>query len=182
VPAAHGEQRHLRTHMRDEGDRVVDSLEETFRIGRELGVPVVISHHKLAGKPKPRRSPRRCRSSRGPCARKNRLDCYPYCASSRSSPRAASDPRRSAGDLVEAASGILGNGIDGIARDSGCRSAAVEKLLPPERIYFSMDERTCSAFSLRAHHDRLRRPTARRRPASRLWERFRGCWDITPGA
>src|SRR2546422_5931853 len=31
------------THMRDEGDRVVDSLEESFRIGRELGVPVVIS-------------------------------------------------------------------------------------------------------------------------------------------
>src|SRR5258708_8937189 len=39
------------THMRDEGDRVVDSLEETFRLGRELGVPVVVSHHKLAGKP-----------------------------------------------------------------------------------------------------------------------------------
>src|SRR5687767_5639130 len=38
------------THMRNEGDAIVDSLEETFRIGRELGVPVVISHHKLAGK------------------------------------------------------------------------------------------------------------------------------------
>src|SRR5256885_11541018 len=31
------------THMRDEGDRVVDSLEESFRIGRELGGPVAIS-------------------------------------------------------------------------------------------------------------------------------------------
>src|SRR3954471_2084288 len=39
------------THMRDEGERVVDSLKETFRIGRELGVPVVISHHKVAGTP-----------------------------------------------------------------------------------------------------------------------------------
>jgi N-acyl-D-amino-acid deacylase len=38
------------THMRDEADRVLESLEETFRIGRELGVPVVISHHKVAGK------------------------------------------------------------------------------------------------------------------------------------
>ena len=27
------------THMRDEGVRVIDSLEESFRIGRELGVP-----------------------------------------------------------------------------------------------------------------------------------------------
>src|SRR6202171_3202187 len=38
------------THMRNEGDKVLESLEESFRIGRELGVPVVISHHKVAGK------------------------------------------------------------------------------------------------------------------------------------
>ena len=37
------------THMRDEADGVMTSLEETFRIGREVGVPVVISHHKLVG-------------------------------------------------------------------------------------------------------------------------------------
>ena len=30
------------THMRDEGDQVLDSLEETFRVGREVGVPVVV--------------------------------------------------------------------------------------------------------------------------------------------
>jgi len=34
------------THMRDEGDGVLDSIEETLRIGRAAGVPVVISHHK----------------------------------------------------------------------------------------------------------------------------------------
>ena len=34
------------THMRDEGDGVVDSIEETLRIGRAVDVPVVISHHK----------------------------------------------------------------------------------------------------------------------------------------
>src|ERR1043165_6911428 len=44
------------THMRDEGERIVDSLEETFRIGRELAVPVVISHHRLAGTPNHGRS------------------------------------------------------------------------------------------------------------------------------
>ena len=37
------------THMRNEADRVIDSLEETFRIGREVGVPVVISHLKVVG-------------------------------------------------------------------------------------------------------------------------------------
>ena len=42
------------THMRDEGDHVMESLEETFRIGREVGVPVVISHHKVVGPDEPR--------------------------------------------------------------------------------------------------------------------------------
>jgi N-acyl-D-amino-acid deacylase len=37
------------THMRNEDDRVTESMEETFGIGRSLGVPVVISHHKCAG-------------------------------------------------------------------------------------------------------------------------------------
>src|SRR5258705_2261038 len=44
------------THMRDEGDRVVDSLEETFRIGRSLGVPVVGLHPKATGTPNHGRS------------------------------------------------------------------------------------------------------------------------------
>jgi N-acyl-D-aspartate/D-glutamate deacylase len=51
------------THMRDEGDGIIDSLEETFRIGREVGVPVVISHHKLIGQANYGRSPRRWNSS-----------------------------------------------------------------------------------------------------------------------
>ncbi len=36
------------THMRDESQGVLDSIEETLRIGRETGSPVVISHHKCA--------------------------------------------------------------------------------------------------------------------------------------
>ncbi len=38
------------SHMRDEGDRVVEAVREAIRIGREAGVPVEISHHKTAGK------------------------------------------------------------------------------------------------------------------------------------
>jgi len=34
------------THMRDEGDNVLASIEETLRIGSSVGAPVVISHHK----------------------------------------------------------------------------------------------------------------------------------------
>ena len=36
------------THMRDEGAGVLQSIEETLRIGRDAGAPVVISHHKCA--------------------------------------------------------------------------------------------------------------------------------------
>ena len=48
------------THLRDEGDRVIESLEETFRIGRELDVPVVVSHHKLQNQANFGRSRRPC--------------------------------------------------------------------------------------------------------------------------
>ncbi len=38
------------THMRNEGDRLLDAVEEALQIGREAGVAVHISHHKAAGK------------------------------------------------------------------------------------------------------------------------------------
>ena len=37
------------THMRDEAEHVLDSLEESFAVGRTSGAPVVISHHKTTG-------------------------------------------------------------------------------------------------------------------------------------
>src|SRR5438128_2082971 len=71
------------THMRDEGDRIVDSLEETFRIGRELGVPVVVSHHKLVGSPNHGRSAETLPIiEKAMRSQRIGLDCYPYCASS----------------------------------------------------------------------------------------------------
>jgi len=36
------------THMRDEGTRILEALEEAFEIGRQAGVPVHISHHKIS--------------------------------------------------------------------------------------------------------------------------------------
>lgn len=39
------------THMRSEGDGIMDSLAETARIGREAKIPVEIWHLKTAGKP-----------------------------------------------------------------------------------------------------------------------------------
>jgi N-acyl-D-amino-acid deacylase len=39
------------THMRDEAEHVLGSLDESFAVGRAAGVPVAISHHKATGVP-----------------------------------------------------------------------------------------------------------------------------------
>ena len=39
------------THMRNEGDKLLEAVDETLQIGREADVHVHISHHKSAGKP-----------------------------------------------------------------------------------------------------------------------------------
>src|SRR5512145_1572013 len=131
------------THMRDEGDRVTDSLQETFRIGRSLGVPVVISHHKVAGKPNHGRSAETLPMIEKAMKRQRiGLDCYPYCASSTilsySRTLVASKtlvtwsvphPEFQGMDLAEVAS-TLERPIED----------TVKALLPAGAIYFSMDE------------------------------------------
>jgi N-acyl-D-amino-acid deacylase len=71
------------THMRNEDDAIVEAMEETFSIGRALGSPVVISHHKCVGTENHGRSPETLgiienQMKRQPVG----LDCYPYIASS----------------------------------------------------------------------------------------------------
>ena len=123
------------THMRNEGENILASLEETFRIGREVGVPVIISHHKVAGQPNHGRSQETlpliaARMKTQPIG----LDCYPYCASSTilSASRAAvasktvvtwskPHPEVAGKDLAEI-------------------TIPLEQLLPAGAIYFSMDE------------------------------------------
>jgi N-acyl-D-amino-acid deacylase len=131
------------THMRDEADKVLDSLEETFRIGRELGVPVVISHHKVMGLPNHGRSAETLPLIEAR-AREQAvgLDCYPYCASS----------TILTASRVGVASKVLvtwskphpefaGMELAEIARRMGLGTdKAIDKLLPAGAIYFSMDE------------------------------------------
>ena len=38
------------THMRNEGDRLIESIQEAIEIGRKGGLPVQISHHKASGR------------------------------------------------------------------------------------------------------------------------------------
>ena len=131
------------THMRDEADRVVDSLEETFRVGRELGVPVVVSHHKVVGKPNHGRSaetlPLIGRAMR---TQKIGLDCYPYCASS--TILTASRIGVASKALVtwsEPHPELSGMELSEIAGKMNLPvEETIEKLRPAGAIYFSMDE------------------------------------------
>ena len=132
------------THMRDEADNVMTSLEETFRIGRELGVRVVISHHKVAGVRNHGRSAEtlplieRCMRHQ-PVG----LDCYPYNASSTI---LSYDRTQGASKTLVTWSRphpeLAGMDLVAIAERMGLPvREAVEKLLPAGAIYFAMDEK-----------------------------------------
>lgn len=131
------------THMRDEADGVMDSLEETFRIGREVGVPVVISHHKVIGQKNYGRSAETLEFIEKSMAKQPIcLDCYPYAAGSTvlSWSRAVTSARvivTWSKKLPEYA----GQDLDKIAEKLGVsQEEAIEKLLPAGAIYFRMDE------------------------------------------
>lgn len=132
------------THMRNEGDRVVEAVAETLDIGERARVPVIISHHKCAGAENYGRSREtlalidRARDARQAVS----LDVYPYTASSTSLlPQFV----REAESVLVAESGphpeCNGQMLDRIAADWNCSFAeACERLYPAAAIYFQMDE------------------------------------------
>jgi N-acyl-D-amino-acid deacylase len=71
------------SHIRDEGDGVVDSVAETIRIGEEGGLPTQLTHHKAIGVPAHGKSPQTL--ARVDQARARGVDVsvdqYPYTAS-----------------------------------------------------------------------------------------------------
>ena len=131
------------THMRNEADRVIDSLEESFRIGREVGVPIVISHHKVTEQANHGRSTETLALIEKNMATQTIcLDCYPYTAGSTilSVDRAASSAR-----VIVSWSKPLpeyaGQDLTDIAKKMNCsQDEAVKRLLPAGAIYFKMDE------------------------------------------
>ncbi len=131
------------THMRNEADRVMQSLEESFAIGKALDVQVVISHHKLAGPANFGRSketlPLIAKAMACQCVA---LDCYPYNASST---MLHTDPAKLQVKVVVGASGphpeVAGRDLADIAAGWGVdRLEAAKRLQPASAIYFAMDE------------------------------------------
>ncbi len=72
------------THMRNEGDDLLKSIDETLRIGKEAGLPVHVSHLKSAGRRNWGRMKEACERLRQARAEGHAVtaDQYPYTASS----------------------------------------------------------------------------------------------------
>lgn len=131
------------THMRDEADQVMDSIDETLRIGRELDIPVIISHHKLQHPRNFGRSadtlPKIREAMKHQCVG---LDCYPYDAGST---MIRTDKGMLDGRVLIASSEphpeCAGRDLADIAAEWGVGKAeAAERLKPGSAIYFMMDE------------------------------------------
>ncbi len=131
------------THMRDEADRVTESLEESFAIGREAGVPVVISHHKCSGQANHGRSTETLALIEA--ARHHQevgLDAYPYIASSTSlGSTKLADATKVLVTWSQALPEAAGRDLAEIAAEMGLDTeAAVDALMPAGGIFFMMDE------------------------------------------
>jgi len=131
------------THIRDESDKVIDSLDEAFATGRRSSVPVVVSHHKCAG---PRNWGRTVETlahidvarARQPIA----LDMYPYIAGSTVLRKEAVDGII---DIMVTWSTphpqMSGRMLADIAAEWGCsQQEACERLQPGGACYFQMRE------------------------------------------
>ena len=131
------------THMRDEADGVSDSLRETFRIGREAGVPVIVSHHKCMGQANHGRSVETLALIEA--AGRDQtvwLDAYPYVATSTFlQPGRVRDASKVLITRSETTPEAAGRDLADIAQEWGVTAeAAAERLVPAGAIYFQMDE------------------------------------------
>lgn len=131
------------THMRDEGDGVLDAVHETLRIGRDGGVPVVVSHHKCSGKTNYGRSAETLAALEAAMADQAvALDVYPYTASSTSLlPVYIRESEEVLVTFSEPHPELSGHSLFAIAESWGCSpEEACDRLNPAGAIYFQMDE------------------------------------------
>ena len=131
------------THMRDEAEGIMDSLAETFRIGRSADIPVIISHHKCVGLANHGRSEETLPAIEA--ARRKQtigLDIYPYIASSTILQKSRiSDASRVLITWSEKVAGLEGRDIEEVAKEMGLSvDETIDAISPAGGIYFMMDE------------------------------------------
>jgi N-acyl-D-amino-acid deacylase len=131
------------THMRDETEHVLDSLDESFHVGEAAGVPVVISHHKVTGVANFGRTAETLPKIAAAMRRQEiGLDAYPYIASSTVLRTARiEDALRVMITWSKPHPEQAGRDLADIARDWGVSVLdAAGRLQPAGAIYWMMDE------------------------------------------
>ena len=133
----------IASHIRDEGDRVLEAMTEAMAIAKTLGVRQVLSHHKVLGRANFGRSRQtlalldQTRASGDVC-----LDCYPYTASSTVLRQdAVEQASRTLVAWSKAQPAASGRYLDELQAEQDLPLAPlIESLQPAGAIYFSMDE------------------------------------------
>ena len=131
------------SHMRSEGDAIIEALDETFEIGRGCDVPVVVSHFKCYGERNFGRSDEilghLCAAS---AKQRVGFDVYPYSAAS-----TILEQREIQGiDRVVITGSVphpetAGRDLNDVAREWGVsREQAVDRLKPAGATYYGMHE------------------------------------------
>jgi N-acyl-D-amino-acid deacylase len=131
------------THVRDEGDHLVEAVEEALQIGRRAGVTVILSHHKALGGKNHGKVAQTLGIIDAACrCQPVGLDVYPYAYSSTSL-----TPERAArgGEIIITRSvpmpEAVGRTLVSVAAELGCDTMeAVRRLQPAGALYFLMDE------------------------------------------
>jgi N-acyl-D-amino-acid deacylase len=140
VAAAHGGI--YATHIRDERDGVESALEEAFSIGKRAGLPVILSHHKVAGQKNFGRSYETlARIDRVRREHPIGLDAYPYIAGSSMMTVDDVEDVRIIVTWSAPHPEVAGRDLDDVAATWGCsRTEAVERLQPAGGVFFLMHE------------------------------------------
>lgn len=131
------------SHMRDEGDAILEAMDETFEIGRRARVAAVISHFKCCGRKNWGRSKEtvaRLRAAQND--QKVEADVYPYTASSTVlEAESIAQSERVTVTWSDSHPEVAGRDLHEIAAewDMGLVEAAA-KLQPAGAVYHQMDE------------------------------------------
>jgi N-acyl-D-amino-acid deacylase len=131
------------THMRDEADQVMESLHESLLIGRTVGVPVIISHHKCMGRNNFGRSVETVGLLQE-ARRRQRVawDVYPYTAGSTVlSEEMTKLALKTTISWCDPHPEFCGRDLTEVAKQLQCTAMeAIPKLQPAGAIYFNLDE------------------------------------------
>jgi N-acyl-D-amino-acid deacylase len=164
------------THMRDEFDRVLDSIDESVRTAATARLPLVISHHKCAGPANWGRTRETLPKIEAAAARQPvNVDVYPYAAGStnlRADLVTPDYPIRISWSVPHPE--MTGRELSAIAAEWNCSlHEAARRLDPAGAIYFQMDEadvrRVMSSMLAMIGSDGLPHD---RHPHPRLWGTF----------